>query len=66
MYYNSDIFKLNSAVKLKNTICPSCGRIETKKENDFLNDYIAGNIKESISLKNDKVIHGIKYCAVCR
>jgi hypothetical protein len=52
--------------KIKKTICPGCGKIIEKKENDFIFDVIQGNTSENLILQNDNLIHGIEYCAICR
>jgi hypothetical protein len=53
-------------LKIKNVICPVCGKIEEKKEYDFLSDVIQGNIKEYIKDIHNIQIDGLKFCAVCR
>jgi formylmethanofuran dehydrogenase subunit B len=52
--------------KIKNVICPGCGKIEEKEEIDFLENVIQGNIKEECLLINEKFINGLQFCAVCR
>lgn len=52
--------------KIINVICPSCGKIDKKKEFEFLDNVIQGKSKESCKIINDKQINGIEYCAICR
>ena len=53
-------------LKIKRVICPACGKIEEKKEFDFLENVIHGNIKEECLLINEEFINGLEFCAVCR
>ena len=53
-------------LKIKRVICPACGKIEEKKEFDFLENVIQGNIKENCLVIKEKIINGLEFCAVCR
>jgi hypothetical protein len=53
-------------LKIKRVICPQCGRIQEKKEFDFLENVIQGNIKEECLIIEENFIHGMEFCQVCR
>lgn len=53
---------------IKKTICPECGRIETKEDIFYLVDVLEGRTKENpyTVITKGIEIDGIKYCPVCR
>jgi len=57
---------MKNAQKIKNVICPACGKIAEKKEFIFLLDVLSGETKENCFVIKEKIINGLEFCAVCR
>lgn len=52
--------------KIKKLVCAGCGKIEEKKENDFLLDVIEKNVKEWPLQIENETVNGFFWCNVCR
>jgi len=52
-------------LKTKKIICASCGRIQEKKEFDFLLDVIEGKTSEILKDIKNVQIEGVNYCSIC-
>lgn len=52
---------------IKNTICPGCGKVESKENLIFDYEILTRDIKELNRPKNikDVSIHGLKWCEAC-